>query len=73
MCLAIPMKIVEISGNDAIVAAGGLRKKADMSLVTGAKVGDYVLVHAGFAIEKVKASEAKKTLDSLKDIDEVYR
>jgi len=73
MCLAIPMKIVEIDGNNAIVAAGGLRKKADMSLVTGAKIGDYVLVHAGFAIEKVKASEAKKTLDALKDIDEVYR
>jgi hydrogenase expression/formation protein HypC len=73
VCLAIPMKIIEIKGNDAIVAAGGLRKKADMSLVTGAKTGDYVLVHAGFAIEKVKTSEAKKTLNALRDIDEVYR
>ena len=73
MCLAIPMKIVDIKGSEAIVAAGGLRKKADMSLIPSAKAGDYVLVHAGFAIEKVKASEARKTLKALKGIDEVHR
>lgn len=73
MCLAIPMKIVDINGNEAIVTAGGLRKKADISLISGVKTGDYILIHAGFAIEKVKVAEAKKTLDALKDIDEVHR
>ena len=67
------MKIVDINGNEAIVCAGGLKKKADISLIRSVKTGDYVLVHAGFAIEKVKASEAKKTLDALKGIDEVHR
>jgi hydrogenase expression/formation protein HypC len=62
------MKITGINGSEAIVMAGGLKKKADISLIAGAKIGDYVLIHAGFAIEKVKVSEAKKTLRALKEV-----
>lgn len=73
MCLAIPMKIVKIEGDTAIVQAGGLQRKANMSLLKSVKTGEYVLIHAGFAIEKVKESEARKTLKALEEIDEIRR
>lgn len=60
MCLAIPGKIVEVSGDFALVDFGGIRKRANIAYVKGAVVGDYVLVHVGFAIQKVDASLAKK-------------
>ena len=68
MCLGIPMKVVKIDGDDCIVESGGLRKKANLSLMKGLKIGDYILLHAGFAIEKIKDSEAKKTLRILKEL-----
>ena len=73
MCLGIPMKIVRIEGDDAFVSAGGLKRKANISLLKGARVGEYILVHAGFAIEKVKSKEAKATLRVIGDIDEIRR
>lgn len=73
MCLGIPMRITRIEGDDAVVSAGGLRRKANMSLLKGARVGEYVLIHAGFAIERVKAKEAKATLKVIGDIDEIRR
>lgn len=68
MCLGIPMRVVEIDGANGVVEAGGLKKGVNLSLRKDVRCGDYVLVHAGFAIEKIKASEAKKTLDALKDM-----
>ena len=68
MCLGIPMKVVKIDGDDCIVESGGLRKKANLSLMKGLKTGDYILLHACFAIEKIKDSEAKKTLRILKEL-----
>lgn len=68
MCLGVPMKIVEMNGSSGLVESGGLKRKADLSLIKGAKRGDYVLLHAGFAIEKVKEKEAKKTLKILRDM-----
>ena len=68
MCLGIPMKIVKIDGDEGIVESGGLKKKANFSLMKSAKVGDYILLHAGFAIEKIKDSEAKKTIKLLKSL-----
>lgn len=67
------MKIVRIEGDDAFVSAGGLKRKANISLLKGARVGEYILVHAGFAIEKVKSKEAKATLRVIGDIDEIRR
>ena len=63
MCLAIPMKIYEIKGKDGIVSTGALEKKIDLSFLRDARVGDYVMVHAGFAIQKIDEVEAKKTLE----------
>ena len=68
MCLGIPMKIVKIDGDEGIVESGGLKKKANFSLMKSAKIGDYILLHAGFAIEKIKDSEAKKTIKLLKSL-----
>jgi len=61
MCLAIPGKIVKIEGEHAIVDYGGAVRRANISLVD-AKVGDYVIVHAGFAIQKLDEREATETL-----------
>lgn len=68
MCLGIPMKLVKIEGARGVVAAGGLRREVNLSFMRGLKTGDYVLVHAGFAIEKVNEKEAHKTLRLLKQI-----
>ncbi len=66
MCLAIPMKVARIDGDEGEVISGGLRKKANFSMLKSAKPGDYILLHAGFAIEKVNESEARKTLRILR-------
>jgi len=62
MCLAIPMKIIELDGLKAIVDAAGIRKSARMDLLPQAKVGDWVLIHAGLAISIVDEEEAEETL-----------
>jgi hydrogenase expression/formation protein HypC len=68
MCLAVPMKIVEIKGDEGVVESSGLKRKANFSLIKSPKVGEYVLLHAGFAIERVKDKEAQKTLRALKSM-----
>lgn len=68
MCLAIPVKITKLDGTRAEVDMGGVKRDADVRFVDDVKVGDFVLVHAGFAIEKIDEKEAKETLDLLKDI-----
>ena len=65
MCLALPMKVVKIDGDEGIVASGALKHKANFILLKGAKAGDYVLLHAGFAIAMVNPEEAEKTLHML--------
>jgi hydrogenase expression/formation protein HypC len=61
MCLAYPGKVVSISKNEGIIDYGGVRKKARLDLVN-VKKGDYVIVHTGFAIEKVDKKNARLTL-----------
>lgn len=68
MCLGVPMKVVKIDGEEGFVESGGLRKRANFSLMRNVKPGDYILLHAGFAIEKLKEAEARKTLKALKNI-----
>jgi hydrogenase expression/formation protein HypC len=70
MCLGIPMLIMERSGNDAIVESGGVRKSIRLDLVDAAAIGDYVLIHAGYAIEKLDTAEALETLELIR---QVYR
>ena len=71
MCLGIPMLIVERSGNDAVVESGGVRKSMRLDLHRRrAAIGDYVLIHAGYAIEKLDTAEALETLELIR---QVYR
>ena len=63
MCLAIPARVVEIQDNDqAIVDLGGVRKDVSLALVEDVKVGDYVIVHVGYALTRLDPEEAEKTL-----------
>jgi hydrogenase expression/formation protein HypC len=68
MCLGIPMKVMKVDGAEGIVESGGLSRKANFSLMKSVRAGDYVLLHAGFAIEKIKPEEAKKTLKMLREL-----
>ena len=73
MCLAVPGKIESIDGNDPIfrtgkVSFGGIIKAINLACVPDARTGDYVLVHAGFAISVIDEEEAQKTLDCLDEI-----
>ena len=70
MCLAIPARIVELDGDRAVVDAMGNRWKAKTTLLPEAKLGDLVLIHAGFAISLVDEEEAKKTWQLIAEIDE---
>jgi hydrogenase expression/formation protein HypC len=65
MCLAVPVKIVEIEGNRATVDFAGNRRSAGLMLVPEAKVGDYVLLHAGFAITVLDEADALESLKLL--------
>jgi hydrogenase expression/formation protein HypC len=65
MCLAVPARIIELDGARATVEVPGNRFSADVSLVPEAKLGDYVLVHAGFAIERYAREDAEEILRML--------
>lgn len=71
MCLSIPAKIVSVEGFTAEVSAGGSLFKANLQMVENAKVGDYVLLHAGFAIQKISEKEAGETISLLDELDKI--
>ncbi len=68
MCLAIPAKIIEINGEMGIVELGGVKKEISLVLVPEAKVGDYAIIHVGFAIQILDEEEARKTLEIFEEI-----
>jgi len=71
MCLAIPVRVVELmDGDQATVDVGGVRKAISLALVDGIEVGDYVILHVGYAIQKLDAVEAEKTLALFAELDE---
>ena len=70
MCLGIPAQVLNIEGDTATVSYGSLTGHASVALVPEARVGDYVIIHAGFAIEKVEQTEAEETLRLLRQIGE---
>jgi len=69
MCLAVPMKVVALDGDFAEVEARGVRARAGLHLLDDVKVGDYVLVHAGFAIEQVDEKAAREVHALLDEVD----
>ena len=68
MCLAVPMQVAEILDGTAICEVAGVRREASLMMLEEVAVGDYVLIHAGFAIEKIDPVEAEKTLDIFREI-----
>ena len=71
MCLAVPAKVKQINKDKAFVDFGGVSKEISLGILSGVKNGDYVLVHAGFAIGKVERQEAEDTLEILQELKEV--
>ncbi len=67
MCLGVPMQIKTIENDVAICEIDGVEREASLMMLDGAKVGDYVLIHAGFAIEKIDDDEAQRTLQTLRE------
>jgi hydrogenase expression/formation protein HypC len=71
MCLAIPVKLVEIKDHIGVVDIGGLKKECRLDLLPDAKIGDYVLLHAGFAIQKLDTQSAEETLKLFEEISDL--
>ncbi|MDR0646293.1 MAG: HypC/HybG/HupF family hydrogenase formation chaperone [Elusimicrobiota bacterium] len=67
MCLSVIGKIIKVSADSALVDLDGVKKEVSITLKPKAKKGDYVLLHAGFAIEIMQSKEAKKVLKDIKE------
>ena len=75
MCLAVPVKVVSIEANEAEVEIGGVQRRVSIMLTPEARVGDYVLLHTGYAINVIDEAEAQETLRILEEmasLDEVH-
>lgn len=68
MCLAIPLQLVEINGKNAVGEAMGMRREIRVDFIEEPKLGDYVIVHAGFAIERLPERQALDDLEAWKDV-----
>jgi hydrogenase expression/formation protein HypC len=71
MCLSIPAQVVKIEGRIADVSIGGALFKAGLHIVEDVRVGDYILLHAGFAIQKISEKDALETLNLLREMDDL--
>jgi hydrogenase expression/formation protein HypC len=65
MCLAVPVQVLSIDGNEAEVEIGGVKRRVSIMLTPEAKAGDYVLLHTGYAINVIDEAEAQETLKIL--------
>lgn len=70
MCLAVPLKIVSINGDDAVAESLGITKNIKINFIKDPKPGDYVVVHAGFAIERLKSEEAEADIEAFRELEE---
>ncbi|OPX27289.1 MAG: hydrogenase assembly protein HupF [Candidatus Cloacimonas sp. 4484_140] len=70
MCLAVPYRIISKDGNKAIADVFGMQKEIDIRIIEDVDVDEYVLVHAGFAIQRVSQEDAKETLELLTELCE---
>jgi hydrogenase expression/formation protein HypC len=68
MCLAVPVRVVSIQGSEAEVEIGGVSRRVSIMLTPEAKVGDYVLLHTGYAINVIDEAEARETLKLLEEM-----
>jgi hydrogenase expression/formation protein HypC len=76
MCLAVPAKVVEIVNDDAVVEIDGIRRSTKIALIPDLAVGDYVIIHAGFAIQKWSeedVQEYNQIMDEMRALDQAER
>jgi len=69
MCLAVPMQIESIEGSMAVANSRGVRRQVSLQLLSDARPGEFVLVHAGFAIQRIDTAEAKEILELLSEVE----
>lgn len=68
MCLGVPMRVISIDNETAVCEIDGVRREASLMMVDGVGVGDFVLIHAGFAIERLDEEDAKQTLQLFREL-----
>ena len=68
MCLAVPLRLIEINGFDAVGEAMGVQRKVRVDFIREPKIGDFVIVHAGFAIERLSDAQAMEDLDAWREV-----
>lgn len=71
MCLSIPAKVEKIEGNMALVSVGGAEYNANIQMIEDVQVGDYILLHTGFAIQKIDEEEAIETLKTFQEFSDL--
>ena len=71
MCLAVPLKIIEIDGKNAVGESMGMKRKLRVDFIPEPKIGDYVIVHAGFAIERLPEAQALEDIAAWEEIRDV--
>lgn len=71
MCLAIPLQLIEINGNVAVGEALGMKREIRVDFIPEPKTGDYVIVHAGFAIERLGEAQALEDLEAWEEMRDV--
>ena len=69
MCLAVPLKIVEINGREAVAESMGMKRKIRVDFIDNPRIGEYVIVHAGFAIERLPEEQALADLETWEELD----
>ena len=73
MCLSIPAKVEKIDGDMAVVSVGGAKYNASLQMIDDIKLGDYILMHTGFAIQKLSPEDAEETLKLFEEFEELNR
>ena len=73
MCLAVPMQVMEVHGEVALVEQAGVSREVRVDFLDGVEPGDYVLVHAGLAIERLRPEEAEETLRLIRELADAVR
>lgn len=73
MCLSIPAKVETIEDDMAVVSVGGTKYNASLQMLDDVKIGDYILLHTGFAIQKLTAEEAEESLKVFEEFDELNK
>ena len=70
MCLAVPLKLIEINGKDAVGEAMGMKRKLRVDFIENPQLGEYVMVHAGFAIERLSEEQALEDIQAWEEVQD---